>query len=74
MKKRYVIEFVESERGWGQDYWTEDFDSYEEAVKRYNECNARNTESVAPDYYIQANKMLDWHDGGKVIHTERIIK
>lgn len=51
------VHYMESERGWGQDYWETDFDTYEEAKAKYDECNAENTSLVAPDYYIKAYKI-----------------
>ena len=53
----YRVHMMESERGWGQDYWTEDFATREEAELRMKTVNDRNTEARAPDYYIQANKI-----------------
>lgn len=51
---KYQITVMESELGWGQDRWTEDFDTREEAQKRIIEINSRNVSPVAPDYYVQA--------------------
>jgi hypothetical protein len=51
---KYQITVLESERGWGQDTWTEDFDTPEEAQARINEINEKNKPGPAPDYYIQA--------------------
>jgi len=45
---------VESERGWGQEEWTEDYDTYEEAKERIRSVNARNTTPAAPDWYMVA--------------------
>lgn len=53
-KFQYQVTLMESERGWGQDYWTRDFDTREEAEACIREVNAKNTAMVAPDYYIQA--------------------
>lgn len=53
-KKVWRVEFMESERGWGQSYWNTDYDTPEEAQTAYDETNARNTATRAPDYYIQA--------------------
>ena len=47
---KYRIQVMESERGWGQDYWHEDYDTYEEADKRIKDINAQNTAQSAPDY------------------------
>lgn len=51
---KYRIRLVESERGWGQEYWTEDFDSRAQAQERIRSVNAKNTAKVAPDYYVAA--------------------
>jgi hypothetical protein len=51
---KYEITVMESERGWGQDYWTEQFDTPEQAQARIVEINSKNTSPVAPDYYVQA--------------------
>lgn len=51
---KYRLNLMESERGWGQDYWHEDFNTREEAEARMQEVNSKNTSLVAPDYYIQA--------------------
>lgn len=48
------LTYMESERGWGQSYWTFDFDTEEEAIAAKRECNAKNNLPHAPDYYIQA--------------------
>lgn len=45
---------MESERGWGQNYWHTDYDTYEEAKEMFDSCNAQNTSLTAPDYYIMA--------------------
>lgn len=59
MKKVYRLNFVESERGWGQDYWSRDFDTREEAEQAKRECNAENTSLIAPDYYIMAQDIKE---------------
>lgn len=51
---KYRVEYIESERGWGQNYWYTDFDSEQEATEDVKFCNSPNTSPVAPDYYIQA--------------------
>lgn len=51
---KYRLNLMESERGWGRDYWHEDFNTREEAEARMKEVNSKNTSPVAPDYYIQA--------------------
>lgn len=51
---KYRITLVESERGWGQEYWTEDYDTRVEAEERIRSVNAKNTALTAPDYYVAA--------------------
>ena len=55
---KYVVKMMESERGWGQDYWDVAFDTKAEAEKYMKDTNARNTSLVAPDYYVQALKIV----------------
>lgn len=50
----YRVDMMESERGWGQDYWTVDFDTEEKAQAYIREVNAENTANSVPDYYIVA--------------------
>lgn len=52
--KNFRVDFVESERGWGQDYWESFYDTYEEAKNAFIETNSRNTSTSAPDWYIMA--------------------
>jgi len=59
MTVRYQISVMESERGWGQDYWNEVYDTYEEAAKRIRDINSENTSSTAPDYYMQASDKIE---------------
>lgn len=56
---KYRINLVESERGWGQEYWTEDYDTYEEARARIKSVNSQNTSLTAPDHYIQAENQVE---------------
>jgi hypothetical protein len=51
---KYRVNMMESERGWGQDYWHNDFDTREEAEAFMKKVNGKLTELVAPDYYIKA--------------------
>lgn len=51
---KFLVKMMESERGWGQDYWDVEFDTRAEAETYMKEVNARNTSHVAPDYYMQA--------------------
>jgi hypothetical protein len=59
MTVKYQISVMESERGWGQDYWTEIFDTYDEAKSRIVEINSKNTSVGAPDWYMQANETIE---------------
>lgn len=51
---KYRLHLMESERGWGRDYWHEDFDTRAEAEARQTYVNSFNTAPTAPDYYMQA--------------------
>ena len=55
----YRIFIVESERGWGREYWQEVFNTYEEAKARIKEINSKNTSLTAPDYYMQAEDTIE---------------
>ena len=65
MRKIYRLHYVESERGWGQSYWHNDFATREEAEKAKQQCNAENTSLVAPDYYIVAQDIEEIVTDGK---------
>jgi hypothetical protein len=54
MTVKFRIQCMSSERGWGRDYWTEDFDTMQEAKARIKWYNDQNTAATAPDYYEQA--------------------
>lgn len=56
---KYRVQLMESERGWGQEYWHEDYDTYEEAHKRVQEVNSKNTDSTAPDWYMRAEQIIE---------------
>lgn len=56
---KYRVYLIESERGWGQERWTEDYDTYEEALQRIRSVNAENTASVAPDWYMIAEEKIE---------------
>lgn len=56
---KYRIQLMESERGWGQEYWHEDYDTIEEAKDRIKTVNGRNTLEVAPDWYMQADDKIE---------------
>lgn len=59
MAIKYRINCMSSERGWGREYWNEDFDTLEAAKKRIHEINSKNTALVAPDYYEQAELKVE---------------
>lgn len=54
---KFRVHCVDSERGWGQDYWHVDFDTRPEAEKFMADTNAKNTAKFAPDFYSQANSI-----------------
>lgn len=56
---KYRIQVMESERGWGQDYWTEEFENLSEAEARIREINLANTSATAPDWYMQAQSGVE---------------
>ena len=51
MTVKFRIKCMSSERGWGRDYWNEEFNTIEEAKDRIKWYNDQNTEEMAPDYY-----------------------
>ena len=59
MTIKYRIFVLESERGWGQERWTEDFDSYEAAKARISAINKENTAARAPDWYMIAEDRIE---------------
>jgi hypothetical protein len=59
MTVKYKIHVMESERGWGREYWTETYDTYEEAKTRIHSINSKNTSPTAPDYYMQAEETIE---------------
>ena len=48
MAVKYRISCMSSERGWGREYWNEDYDTIEEAKRRIHEINGKNTAPIAP--------------------------
>ena len=59
MTTKYRIQLVESERGWGQEYWHEDYDTLAEAKERIRSVNADNTSLTAPDWYMRADEFVE---------------
>ena len=51
---KFVVKMMESERGWGRDYWDVEFKTRKEAEAYVKRINDQNTAPVAPDYYMQA--------------------
>jgi hypothetical protein len=54
MAVKFRIKCMSSERGWGREFWTEDFNTFGEAKARIKHYNDQNTALTAPDYYEQA--------------------
>lgn len=59
MTVMYRVQLIESERGWGREYWHEDYTSYEEAKRRIQEVNSKNADIAAPDWYMQAEETIE---------------
>ncbi len=59
MTVKYRVHLLESERGWGSERWTEDYDTRVEAEKRIFDVNKENTAARAPDYYVVANREIE---------------
>lgn len=59
MTVKYRVQLVESERGWGREYWHEDYATYEEAKQRIQEVNSKNADVYAPDWYMQAEETVE---------------
>ena len=55
----YRVSLMSSERGWGREYWTEDYKSLAEAKQRIKSVNAQNTSPHAPDYYEMAEEFVE---------------
>lgn len=49
----HVVQFTESERGWGGEVWFNTYSSEEEALKEVKECN-KDLPAMTLDYYIIA--------------------
>ena len=54
MTVKFRINCLSSERGWGREYWSEDFATLQAAKDRIKWYNNKNTALTAPDYYEQA--------------------
>lgn len=56
MTIKHVVEYYESERGWGCDIWETPYDTKEEALRMVKECNDKFMgQQTTPDYYIKAS-------------------
>ena len=56
LKTAYRVDIIESERGWGSKIdETIYFDNEAEAREYCQKFNSRNTEAVAPDWYMRAD-------------------
>jgi hypothetical protein len=56
LKTAYRVDIIESERGWGSKIDdTIYFDNEAEAREYCQQFNSRNTEAVAPDWYMRAD-------------------
>ncbi len=51
---KYIVNMMESERGWGQSYWDVEFNTRKQAEAYMKKINDQNTSPVAPDYYVKA--------------------
>lgn len=59
MTVKYRVKMMSSERGWGREYWTEDYNTLAEAKMRIRTVNGQNTSARAPDYYEQAEEFVE---------------
>jgi hypothetical protein len=55
--KKYPVELIESERGWGQRLdETKEFDTEGEALEYIKQFNAKNNLTYVPDWYMYARQ------------------
>lgn len=55
MPEKYVVEYYESEAGWGSETWTTEYESEAQALAAVEECNRKYMgKPVTPSYYIKA--------------------
>ena len=64
MTVKYRVYYTESERGWGQEHWSTDYDTYDAAKAAITKLNADNEAEYArtkmvPDYYIQCRDTIE---------------
>lgn len=50
---KHVVQYTESERGWGGEVWFTEFETETKALSAVDECN-KNLPALTPDYYIVA--------------------
>lgn len=58
MSCKFRVIVMESERGWGQKRFYQDFDTVEEAAKYRDNINAQNKPGPAPDWYMVAENNI----------------
>lgn len=51
---KYIVNMMESERGWGRSYWDVEFNTRKQAEAYMKKINDQNTSPVTPDYYVKA--------------------
>lgn len=57
MEKKYKVLIIESERGWGSKVdEVREFDDEQIALDFIKDFNSQNTEKVAPDWYMYAER------------------
>lgn len=49
-----MVDFFESERGWGSDSWSNQYETEQEALDAVHACNKNNPTDHVPDHHIVA--------------------
>lgn len=58
MATKYRVHVLESERGWGSETWTRDFDTEAEAQTFWDDLvKEYGGRAVAPDFYMMPQRM-----------------
>lgn len=58
MATKYRVHVLESERGWGSETWSRDFDTEAEAQKFWDDLiKEYGGHNVAPDFYMMPQRM-----------------
>ena len=58
MATKYRVHVLESERGWGSERWTRDFDTQADAQAFWDDLMKEyGGKAVAPDFYMIPQKM-----------------